>query len=161
VTEGTTSETANTLATVRLRIVLGLLFLAIAAAVAGCGGGGGEEAGADGGETTTETVGETDTSEGPVDELAPVGPDTTLCREVTSTSSELNLAASNGDFATVAKRWRELQTEFPDDLQPHIDTLVEGYGKVAADPNQYSVLGTSPYKEAVDAVNTYTGSACD
>jgi hypothetical protein len=159
VTEGTTSETANTLTTVRLRIVLGLLFLVIAAAVAGCGGGG-ETTGADAGETTTETAGETDTTEGPVDELAPSGPDTVLCREVTSTSSELNIAASNGDFATVAKRWKELQPEFPADVQPHIDTVAEGYGKVAADPNQYSVLGTSPYKEALDAVNAHTGSAC-
>jgi hypothetical protein len=145
---------------VRFRIVLGLLLVAIAAAVTGCGGGG-EAAGTDAAETTSETVPETDTDEGPIDELAPVGPDTKLCREVTSTSSQLNIAASNGDFTGVAKRWQELQAEFPDDLQPHIDTLVEGYGKVAADPNQYSVLGTSPYKEAVDAVNTYTGSACD
>lgn len=144
----------------RFRIVLGLLLLALAAAVAGCGGGG-EAAGADGGETTTETVAATDTSEGPIDELVPVGPDTKLCREVTSTSSELNLAASNGDFSTVAKRWKELRAEFPDDLQPQIDTLAEGYGKVAADPTQYSVLETSPYKEALDAVNTYTGSNCD
>jgi len=146
---------------VRCHIVLGLLFLTIAAAVAGCGGGGGEAAGTDAAETTTETAAETDTTEGPIDELAPAGPDTKLCREVTSTSSQLNIAASNGDFTAVAKRWKELQAEFPDDLQPQVDTIVEGYGKVAADPNQYSVLDTSPYKEALDAVNTYTGSACD
>ena len=155
-----TSATTDSVPTVRVRIVLGFLFLAIAATVAGCGGGGGEAAGTDAPETTTETGGGTDTSGGPTDQPAPLGPDTKLCREVSSTSSELNIAASNGDFTTVAKRWKAVQPEFPVDLQPQVDTLVEGYGKVAADPNQYSVLGTSPYKEAVDAVNTYTESAC-
>lgn len=140
----------------RYRVVLGFLLLAVAASLAGCGGGGGGTAAGD----TTATEATTDTTEEPADGGAPAGTDTTLCQEITSPSSELNIAATNGDFTAVAKRWKELQVEFPDDLHPAIATVIEGYGKVAADPNQYSLLGTSPYKEAIDAIHVYTGANC-
>jgi hypothetical protein len=142
------------------RVAVGFCVLVAAATVAGCGGSGEASGGADTTPAVTETSTDTSTTEGPVDELPPAGPDTPLCREVTSTSSELNLAASNGDFTAVAARWEALRTEFPADLQPEVDTIVDGYGKVAADPGQYSVLETSPYKEALEAINAHTGSVC-
>jgi len=140
----------------RAFVVLGLLLLTLGAVAAGCGGGGnGEAAGAD---TTTTTT--TEATEEPVDETAPGGSSTILCQEITSTSSELNIAATNGDFATVARRWGELRPELPDELRPHVDTVVEGYTKVAADPTQYSILEAAPYKDALDAIHAHTGSTC-
>ncbi len=147
-------------AEMRSRVVVGLLLLVLTASAAACGGGGGGEAAGGDVTTTTATTATGSDDAGPVDQDAPSGTDTKLCREVTSTASELNLAASNGDFAAVAKRWQELRAEFPADLQPTVDTVVEGYGKVAADPNQFSVLDTSPYKEALDAIHAHTGATC-
>jgi hypothetical protein len=146
-----------------VRTTLCLLLAAAALVLAGCGGGGGSEASGDTtGTTTTETT-TTETTEvvtTETEEGAPEAPDTAICREVASTSSELNIAASNGDFATVVKRYNVLLPEFPASLQPQVKTLIKGYEKIVADPNQYGVLDTSPYQEARAAVDAYTAKNC-
>jgi hypothetical protein len=145
-----------------MRISFCLLLAVAALALAGCGGGGGgdEASGDTTGATTTETTETTETIRTETEEGAPEAPNTAICREVASTSSELNIAASNGDFATVVKRYTILVPEFPASLQPKVKTLIAGYQKIANDPNQYGVLDTSPYKDALEAVNAYTAKTC-
>ena len=144
-----------------MRISICLLLAALALALAGCGGGSGEASP----DTTDTTVETTDTATETVEptiteEGAPEAPDTAICQEVANTSSQLNIAASNGDFATVVKRWKVLLPEFPASLQPKVQTLIEGYEKVAADPNQFVILDQSPYKDAREAIDAHTASTC-
>lgn len=147
------------------RVVL-LALLVVVLTAAGCGGGSSDSA-TDTEPAAPETTGTTTgTGSGPTGESG-VGesdgsfsPDSKVCVEVTNQGSALNIAASTGDFATVAARWKTLGPEFPPDLQDEVKTIVEGYEQVAADPNAFDVMTKPPYSTSLEAVNTYTAAEC-
>jgi hypothetical protein len=156
---------------VRVSVPVASLLAVLALGLAGCGGGepsadeAATETTASQTTTTTETTAAPETQPGnaepdSVDEDAPSGPKTKVCQEVLNQGSPLNIAASNGDFVTVVKRWTALKSGFPADVLPQLETLIEGYEKIAANPSNYGLLDTSPYKEAFAAVNAWTATAC-
>ena len=141
--------------------VLGALLLAVLALVlAGCGGGGsetsgGEETTATETETTateTETAGTTTGGSTIEDTDGSYSGDSPICKVVTNTSSALNIAASTGDFATVSAEWATLAADAPVEVKADIETIAEGYGKIATDPAGFGVMDTEPYKTGLDSV---------
>jgi hypothetical protein len=153
-----------------LTVALSLLLASFALALAGCGGGGGEAAGGE--ETTTAETTATDTTATETDTTGGTGTSTIedtdgsyggsspICKSVTSTSSALNIAASTGDFATVSAEWAKLAAKAPAAVKGDIETVAEGYGKIATDPAGFGVLDTEPYKGSLVVVNSWTATNC-
>jgi hypothetical protein len=139
--------------------VLGALLLAVLAlGLVGCGGGGSESSG---GGDTTETTETTETGDSTIPDTdgAYSGNDP-ICKAVTNTSSPLNIGASTGDFATVSAEWTKLAANAPAALKADIETIAEGYGKIATDPAGFGVMDTEPYKTALASVNAWTAANC-
>ncbi len=151
----------------RLNVLGALLLAVLALGLVGCGGGGSEGSGGEDTtatetettETETETEGSTTGSTIP-DTDGSYGGNDPICKAVTNTSSPLNIAASNGDFATVSAEWTKLAADAPAEVKADIETIAEGYGKIATDPAGFGVMDTEPYKTAFESVNTWTGANC-
>jgi hypothetical protein len=162
------SDNRGTVTIMRPHVLGALVLTVLALGLAGCGGGG--DGGSAAEETTvtetdttateTETGGSTtDTSTIP-DTDGSYGGNDPICKSVTSTSSALNIAASTGDFATVSAEWTRLAADAPAEVKSDIETIAEGYGKIATDPTGFGVMDTEPYKSSLAAVNTWTAANC-
>jgi hypothetical protein len=166
------SDNRVTVTTMRPNVLGALLLAVLALALAGCGGGGSEGSG---GEETTATVtettvtdtetdtetGGTTTGESTIEETdGSYGGDDPICKAVTNSSSPLNIAASTGDFATVSAEWAKLAADAPAAVKADVETVAEGYGKIATDPAGFGVMDTEPYKSALESVNGWTAVNC-
>jgi hypothetical protein len=136
-----------------------LVLLVAALLLAGCGGG---DSSGSAEETTTEetTTEETVTTDSGTDLDGGYAGTNDICLAITNSSSALNIAASNGQFETVADEWEKIAASAPPELAGDVDTLVEGYRKIDEDPLGFGVLDTEPYKTAKANVDAWTAANC-
>jgi hypothetical protein len=137
-----------------------LVVLLAALALAGCGGGDSDSEGSDttpvGTVETTETV----TTDSGTDIDGSYTGTNAICKAITNSSSALNIAASNGQFETVADEWEKIAQSAPADLADDVDTVVEGYRKIDEDPLGFGVMDTEPYKTAKANIDAWTAANC-